>query len=213
MLLQGSHTQDLAVDTGLIEPIVSSLVPSILAGPGYPAVTIIIKAGKQQPQQHQQQRPREASTPGTARGEENQSKLERGAHRARRRRRTRTPRERRRAGLARNEDRQGTERSKGQPVPKWDLKQEREHEAKNPGPNAREGMIKGRAAEAVTAGDVAASVGQKLILETSNVSSVITNALTIWSRKAHIQMLQETLVPPGAAGRYKQEAKHSWQNT
>ena len=46
------------------------------------------------------------------------------------------------------------------------------------------------AAEPVTAGDVAASVGQQLILETSNVSSVITNALTIWSRKAHIQMLQ-----------------------
>ena len=110
--------------------------------------------------------------------------------------RTRTPRKRKRAGPARNEDRQGTERSKGQPVPKWDLKQEREHEANNPGPNAREGMIKGRAAETETADDVAASVGQTLILETSNVSSVTTNALTIWNRKTHIQMLQETLVRP-----------------
>ena len=48
---------------------------------------------------------------------------------------------------------------------------------------------------------------EEIILETINVSSVVANALSIWQRKAHIQLLQETLVPPGAAWKQKQEAK------
>ena len=39
------------------------------------------------------------------------------------------------------------------------------------------------------------------------MSSVITNALTISQRKAHIQLLQETLVAPSVVGKYKLEAK------
>ena len=39
---------------------------------------------------------------------------------------------------------QVTERSKGQPVPKWALKREREHEATNPGPSLRDALTTGR---------------------------------------------------------------------
>ena len=39
---------------------------------------------------------------------------------------------------------QAIERSTGQPVPKWALKREREHEAKNPGPSLRDALATGR---------------------------------------------------------------------
>ena len=69
---QGSHTQDLDVDTGLIEPSVSILVPSILAGPGHPAVITTTEVGKQQQEQD------EASTPATARGEDGETNVKEG---------------------------------------------------------------------------------------------------------------------------------------
>ena len=114
------------------------------------------------------------------------------------------------------------ERSKGQAVPKWALKKEREHEASNPGPGSDqaedydpiagsgEGLLSptDEAARPKPKGGCCPHQGfERIILETSNVSSAVANALSIWQRKAHIQLLQETLVPPGAAGKHKQEAK------
>ena len=70
---------------------------------------------------------------------------------------------------------------RNQPPPEWDLKQEREHEAKNPGPQIK--------------------------LEVINVTSVETNERAIWEREAHVQLILETLVPPHVVGKYQKQAK------
>ena len=47
----------------------------------------------------------------------------------------------------------------------------------------------------------------KRIIEIIKVRFVITNGLALWKRKAHVQLLQETLVPKGTVGKFKQQAK------
>ena len=91
-----------------------------------------------------------------------------------------------------------TERSKGQAVPKWALKKEREHEASNPGPDHEP--------SAGSTSEVGCTT-TKLNLEGINVSSVATNGRAIWEREAHVQLILETLVPPDAVGTYQQQAK------
>ena len=46
-----------------------------------------------------------------------------------------------------------------------------------------------------------------LLLETINVTSAMSHGAIIWPRKAHIQLLQETLVPGNAKAKIKQQAK------
>ena len=46
-----------------------------------------------------------------------------------------------------------------------------------------------------------------LLLETINVTSATSHGAIIWPRKAHIQLLQETLVPGNAKAKIKQQAK------
>ena len=46
-----------------------------------------------------------------------------------------------------------------------------------------------------------------LLLETINVASAISHGAIIWPRKAHIHLLQETLVLASAKAKVKQQAE------
>ena len=77
------------------------------------------------------------------------------------------------------------------------MKVEREHEAKNPGP------------EAAKLGPVALTM--KLIIETINVTSANTNRQTILERGAHLQLLQEACLTKEQIEAMKFEANKDWQ--
>ena len=84
------------------------------------------------------------------------------------------------------------------------MRREREFEARNPGPATLEPTVAGIVQQ--DNNEKGPNV-TKLNLEVINVSSVATNGRAIWEREAHVQLILETLVPPNAAGTYRQQAK------
>ena len=86
--------------------------------------------------------------------------------------------------------------------PRWAIKEEREDEAKNPGPL--------RTDDAGSLGPpVEAKVHETIKLETSNVTSAITNGETILHRLADIQCIQEACLNKQQRRKFEADARNN----
>ena len=101
-------------------------------------------------------------------------------------------------------------------TPRWALKEERQHEAGNPGPAASEGEDHEAAnAQAATEGDKwDYGADDQIIFESANITSAASNGQQAVARKAKILAVQEHSVDGKDAADFKQLAKgEGWDKT
>ena len=101
-------------------------------------------------------------------------------------------------------------------TPRWALREEREHEAGNPGPVGSEGDDQEAAkAQAATEGDKwDYGADDQIIFESANITSAASNGQQAVARKAKILAVQEHSVDGKDAADFKQLAKgEGWDTT